>query len=271
MRDGWLDEPLRSNLRNSRVRNYIEGKLEKKILTHSKLIFVTSCKWKDLLIKRFPTFECKITILTNAYPEFEFTKKSNPESRPKDSLEFLHAGRFTGSSYLRKADILLTPLFNAIIGFKNPLKINILLIGKLKRKDQGTLMKWIQQFQKIHSDIIINEHMTRMKLLNLFENVDGLLLLSTSYAAIPSKTFEYIKTQKPILAVTLRGSAVWEIAQEIPQMFLYDYTNNNEGNDVIDKFLSACWTGKFEINVPNQYSEDHLSKIFMRAIEDCLD
>ena len=35
LRDGWLDEPLRSILRNSKLRFYLEGKLEKKILTHS--------------------------------------------------------------------------------------------------------------------------------------------------------------------------------------------------------------------------------------------
>jgi len=271
MRDGWLDEPLRSNLRNSKLRIYIEGKLENKILTRSNLIFVTSGKWKELLIKRYPKFNNKVTVLTNAYPVFEFANKSNPESKQKDVLELLHAGRFTGSSYLRKADILLAPLLNAIIESENSLKINILLVGRIKRKDKGTLTKWVQQFQKINSYIIINEHMTRMELFDLFENVDGLLLLSTSFAAIPSKTFEYIKSQKPILAVTLKGSAIWELAQDIPQMFIYDYSDKNEDYDVIDKFLSACWTGKFEINVPDQYSEEHLSKIFMSSIERCLD
>ncbi len=271
LRDGWLDEPLRSILRNSKLRFYLEGKLEKKILTHSEMIFVTSDKWKKLLIRRFPKFNEKTAVLTNAYPEFEFAKKSIPKSKPKDRLEFLHAGRFTGSSYLRKADILLTPLFNAIIGLKNPLKISILLIGRIKRKDQGTLNKWIQQFRKIHSDIIINQHITRMKLFNLFENVDGLLLLSTSFSAIPSKTFEYIKSQKPILAVTLKDSAIWEIAIDIPQMFVYDYTSSKKDYGIIDKFLSACRSGNFEINIPIQYSEEHLSKIFMRSVEGCLD
>ena len=106
---------------------------------------------------------------------------------------------------------------------------------------------------------------------DLFLHIHGFLLLSTSYAAVPSKTFEYIKTQKPILAVTLRGSAVWELAKDIPQMFIYDYTSNDKDYDIIHKFLNACRTDKFNINVPNQYTEEHLSKIFMRSIEDCLD
>lgn len=270
MRDGWLDEPLRSNLRNSKKRIYIEGKLEKKILTCSNLVFVTSVKWKELLLKRYPGFNDKVTVLTNAYPVFEFANKSNSESKQKDVLELLHAGRFTGSSYLRKADILLSPLLNAIIESENSLKVNILLVGRIKRKDHDTLMKWVQQFRKINSKITIKEHITRAELFNLFENVDGLLLLSTSFAAIPSKTFEYIKSQKPILAATFKGSAIWELAQNIPQMFLYDYTNSKKDYDIIDKFLSACWTGKFEIKVPDQYSEEHLSKIFMSSIKRCL-
>jgi hypothetical protein len=54
-------------------------------------------------------------------------------------------------------------------------------------------------------------------------------------------------------------------------MFVYDYTSSKKDYDIIDNFLNACRTGKFEINVPNQYSEEHLSKIFLRSIEDCLD
>jgi hypothetical protein len=183
----------------------------------------------------------------------------------------LHSGRFTGSSYLRRADILLNPLCKAIISSENLLKINILLIGRIRRKDYPTLDKWVRQYEKINSEIIIKEHVTRKKLFNLFDYVDGLLLLSTSFAAIPSKTFEYIKSQKPILAVTLKGSAIWELAKDIPQMFVYDYSSKKNDSDIIDKYFNACKTGKFEINVPNQYSEEHLSKIFMRSIEGCLD
>jgi hypothetical protein len=271
MRDGWLDEPLRSNLRNSKRRTYIEGKLEYKILARSNLIFVTSAKWMELLLKRYPEFYSKVTILTNAYPLFEFVNKSNPESKQKNILKLLHAGRFTGSSYLRKSDILLSPLFNSVVQNEDFLRVNIILVGRIKRKDQAILTKWVQQFQKINSDIIIKEHITRMKLFNLYKNADGLLLLSTSFAAIPSKTFEYIKSQKPIFAVTLKGSAVWELAKDVPQMFVHDYTSSKKDYDVIDKFLNACRSGKFEINVPNQYSEEHLSKIFMSSIEECLD
>ena len=101
--------------------------------------------------------------------------------------------------------------------------------------------------------------------------VDGLLLLAASEASIPSKTFEYLKSQKPILAVTSKGSAIWELAKDIPQLFVYDYTSSDKDYDIIDKFLNACRSGKFKINVPNQYSEEHLSKIFMRSIEGCLD
>lgn len=271
LRDGWMDEPLRSILRNSKLRFYLEGKLEKKILTHSVMIFVTSYKWKQLLTKRFPKFNEKTAVLTNAYPRFEFLRKNHSLSKSNNSVELLHAGRFTGSSYLRKADILLSPLFNTIIAFKDSIKINIQIIGRTKRKDQPALDKWIQDYKKIDSNIIINEHISREKLFDLFLHIHGFLLLSTSYAAVPSKTFEYIKTQKPILAVTLRGSAVWELAKDIPQMFIYDYTGSKKDYDIIDKFLNACRTGKFEINVPNQYSEEHLSKIFIRAIEGCLD
>jgi len=271
LRDGWLDEPLRPSIKSWEIREKLEKKWEMKILKHASIIFVTSPIWKELLLKRLKLNQLKTVVLTNAYPLNNF-KNANISSNVENTnrpVRLLHAGKFIGSRHSNRVELLLDPFFNLFNNYFK--KIEIILLGDLRRKDINAISQLKNNFKGSNIEIVQKERIQRSEMFEIISSVNGLLLLAASKGSIPSKTFEYIKSQKPILAVTLRGSAVWELAKDIPQMLVYDYTNNNEGNDVIDKFLSACWTGKFEINVPNQYSEEHLSKIFMRSIEECLD
>ena len=271
LRDGWLDDPLHPSIKRWKIREKLEKKWEMRILKHAGQIFVTSEIWKELLLNRLKLNQSKTKVLTNAYPLYNF--KSSPTSSSIENkhrtLRLLHTGKFMGSRHSNRVELLLDPLFNSLKN--NSKKIEIILLGDFRRKDINALNQWENNFVGSNYKIVQKERIPRSKMFEEISLVDGLLLLAASKASIPSKTFEYIKSQKPILAVTLKDSAIWELAKDIPQMFFYDYTSNNKNYDIIDKYLIACRSGKFEINVPDQYSEEHLSKIFMRSIEGCLD
>jgi len=267
MRDGWLDEPLISGLKKKGIRKAIEGRLEKNILSHSAKIFLTSSLWGQKITERLPQVKNKITILTNAYPEFDFRTSSSISifERSSFDIKLLYAGRFTGSSYLRKSDILLRPLFNVLQVRKNP--VELLLLSNLKRNYIKSLDSWKSRFEKIGCKLSNIPQVKRRKMFDFIANSSGLLLLSTGQAPLPSKTFEYIKSTKPILAVTPKGSTVWEIGQNLHQMFLYDYTAEKTDLTPVEKFLDACNTGDYKYNIPDEYSEEYLSKIFMDTIK----
>ena len=271
LRDGWLDEPLRPSIKRWKIREKLEEKWEERTLKNASQIFVTSPIWKELLLNRLNLDQSKTKVLTNAYPSYNFKSfhASSTVENTHRALRLLHAGKFVGSRQSNRVELLLDPFFNSFKIYSK--KVEIILLGDLRRKDIIALKQWENNFVGTNINIVQKERVPRNEMFEKISSVDGLLLLAASEGSIPSKTFEYIKSQKPILAVTLRGSAIWELAKDIPQMFLYDYTNNNDGNDVIDKFLNACRSGEVEINVPYQYSEEHLSKIFMRSIEGCLD
>lgn len=264
LRDGWLDEPLVSTWYRTWMRYIVEKRWERKVLFNSVEIFVTSNIWKSLLLSRLPKVGKKITILTNAYPVERFNSKNMITGQSKPIIKLLYTGRFTGSVYLRKPQYILYPLHSVL--FKKKIKAELVLLSNLKRKDQRELNYWTVNFKRINSELYIRPQIPREEMFELVNGTDGLLLLSTSIARIPSKTFEYIKSSKPILAVTLKNSAVWQLGKKVPQMFLFDYTAEEEDYLPIIKFLAACSTGKYESNIPEEFSEEYLSKVFMDVV-----
>jgi len=50
-------------------------------------------------------------------------------------------------------------------------------------------------------------------------------------------------------------------------MFLFDYSAQKHDYTPVEKFLKACQTGEYEYNIPIEYSEKYLSKIFLDIIK----
>jgi len=266
MRDGWIDEPMRPNIGKHSFKRMIETKWEFMVLKQASVIFVTSIFWKNLLEKRLPIVVGKTTLLTNAYPEELISSNKSKERKFDNEISLLHTGRFTGTRSTNKMSILLRPLYNAFKS-RTDIRVKLILLGNLLLNDLNEMEYWKQQFDITNCTLIARDRMPREEMFIEITKVDGLLLLAASKAFFPSKTFEYIKSAKPILAVTSKGSTIWEIGQNLPQMFLYDYIAQKPDYTPVEGFLKACQTGIYEHNIPIEYSEKYLSKIFLDTIK----
>lgn len=269
MRDGWLDEPLRPILLRSRLRRWLEGIQEKRILKRAANIFVTSQVWKELLEARLPFTQGKITVLTNAYPAGDMSYRPIGDGETKaypQPLTLLHSGRFTGSSLSRRPRHLLGPLLQGINERTGPGEL--LLLGDLSTIDIADIDELAPEFQAKGWSLRIQSHVSRAESLRILQTVDGLLLLSTSYAAVPSKLFEYIPSGKPILALTPEQSAVWRIGEKLQQLFLLDYSQKNENwISTSADFIESARTKRYS-DVPLEFSEEHLSTVFYKTLLD---
>lgn len=260
-RDGWLDEPLEQKLNKIKLLRKREVNWEKNIISHASKVFVTSDIWKEMLVSRFSGINEKIKILTNAYPEFEFS--SELSSRGKVPL--LYTGRFAGSSKKRSMDLLFNPLFHTLK--ENIAEVEITFLSDLRREEFKLFDKWEKEFAGINIVLKLYEHLPRNKMFEFINQSIGLLMLSAGYGPLPSKLFEYIKSGKPIFAVTPRGSAVSQLAEKLPQLFLYDSLTDGNDFSSINKFINACKSGNYKHNIPEEFTEDYLSKIFLREID----
>lgn len=266
MRDGWLDEPMRKFGKRWSLKKVIEQRWELKVIHRASHVFVTSNNWKKLLEDRISSAASKTTVLTNAYP-VNFTAPKYQQHKEKlSSILLMHTGRFLGTRSTNRMSILLQAL-HKVLSTEKEFETKIVLIGNLQHDDLGELEYWNKQFNVTRSEVINKDRIPRQEMLNELIKANGLLLLAATKAFFPSKTFEYIKSAKPILAVTLKNSTIWQIGQNLPQMFLYDYSDKEKDYSPILKFLDACRTGKYEYEIPEEYSEDHLSKKFIAAIK----
>lgn len=264
MRDGWLDDPLRSELINNKFRNFRERLIEKRILTYANKIFVTSDVWKTELARRYGTLNDKIIVITNTYPnDHESFAQQIKESDEK--LVFLYLGRLTASRKSQKIEYILNPLLNYSEEYNE--KFEIRFVGHLVEDDFIGLNKSIKKFSQSNSKVIVKNEIPKSQITDVLKEASGLLLLCISKAAVPSKLYEYIPTLKPILVITYENSAVWNIVSTLPQAYLIDPANSEIHNEVIKRFIDHSKGKEGKYNIPKIYSEEYVSNIFVNEFK----
>lgn len=261
MRDGWIDEPLKPILQTSKIRHWIESRLEKKILDNAKLIFVTSDVWQELLSSRLPNITSKVHTLTNGYPLSTHAKDSHPSPHSEKELLLIHSGRFSGSDTRRTPDLLFNPLVEYLKNLKLNKQLTIQLIGSLSVEEKNIIQFFAKELEKINCIVKYTESIPRHELLAILPTADILLLLSASHAAIPSKLFEYIPTKKPIFVVTEKNSATWRICERLPQAILVDINHNDDFNE-----KSFNKNEEIKSLVPQEFTEEFQGTFFLQNI-----
>lgn len=264
MRDGWLDEPLRSLIESSELRRWREARLESRVLRQAAAIIVTSEVWKDLLCGRLPSVAAGVHVVTNTYPPHEVARRTEGPRGREGGLLLLHAGRFGASRSTQDLTLLLDPLLAAAA--VSNVEAAVQLIGELTLDEAASVESYGSRFAAENWRIRVGARMPRRQLLAALAEASGLLLLCASMAAVPSKLYEYIVTGRPILAVTPKGSATWRICAQLEQGYLLDLREPG-GVAVVQRFLAACARRDDSYSVPHQYSEDSVSRTFLELIE----
>jgi len=166
----------------------------------------------------------------------------------------------------RKVSHLLSPFFSGIK--VSSITGKIVLLGQLTEEDLVEVDAWQERFSSFNWQIEVKNAVPRAEMFSIMEEASGFLMLSASNAALPSKFFEYIPTGKPILAATLRNSAVWKMSKNIPQVVAVDYEDSDKNNmiELIKAFLTLCRQKEIEIKIPEEYAEDYLRNVFLKNI-----
>lgn len=215
MRDGWLDEPLKPLLHTSALRRWQEGRLESRIAHDAKLIQVTSDVWKSLFDARYPQLAHKVHVLTNGYPAQMPPVCSKPAKVTDETNVLIHAGRFIGSRQSQRPELLMEPLLRNLA--LAPGKGVIRCYGDLSADEVARIKAYEPRLSAIGWRVEFPGAVPRTQMLEAMQQADGLLLLSASRAALPSKMFEYLATGLPIGFVADAGSATEQVLRDVPQ------------------------------------------------------
>jgi hypothetical protein len=234
MRDGWLDEPMKPLLQRHKWQQWREMRLEKRLIMRANAVTVTSEVWKKLLVHRYPDMGTKITVLPNAYPEYDFLihaeavtsneRRHKPESatcssddNPEKPFVFLYSGRLFSSRPGRQIDQLIRPLMAA--WHRAPFIAEFVFAGELTIQEEAVLAYWESKFSKFRWKLTRIAQESHEQALRRMQQADLLLLLSASMGSIPAKFFDYVASGTPILASSPKNSALDFAGQRLRQYY----------------------------------------------------
>jgi hypothetical protein len=265
LRDGWLDEPMIPLLASSRLQRWRHARLEARLLERAYRVLVTSQEWRDALNGRLPETTGKTTVLTNCCPTQEPAHDGRlGRDRVGGPLTLLYAGKLYSSRAERTTAQLLGPLRAGLAGISETGRV--LVIGNLTDRERRDLEAWGRQLEPFGWQIEVQPPVAHRRALQLMAAADGLLLLSASTASIPAKLFDYLPSGRPILAVAARGSAVWRLGEQIPQLVLADL-EDPEPTSVVKRFLARCREPEVRAGIPVEFSDAHARSVFLAALE----
>lgn len=206
-RDLWVGRPGRSS--PSRWHAFWDRLLERLVAKHADHIIVASPPWKERLCQRHGLLESKISVITNGFDSSKMPGSAELPPRPESDLVFVNTGAMYGSEspapFLQALGELLTehPEFVS--------HIQIRLIGYAG--DEQPQLEFIVKQHGLQEIVHFLGPQPHHRCLAEQAQADILLLFNAPQHAetIRGKSFEYMATGKPILALIPQNGAQAEL------------------------------------------------------------
>jgi hypothetical protein len=250
-RDPWTTIGYHKALRLSSFAAKKHKKLEQKVLNTADVIIVTSKTTKsefEVLTNR------PIAVITNGYDNETVTPE---KSDVKFSLA--HIGSFLSE---RNPMILwesLMELVKEVPGFK--LNLEIKLIGAVSQEVLDTIKannldSYLNNMGYVsHSEAIAHQRKSQVLLLIEIDSED-------TKSIIPGKLFEYMVSNRPIIAIGPKDSDFAEIIKTTNTGEFFEYDEKQRLKNVILEFYNLFLNGKLQSNGVGlqKYSRKNLTK-----------
>jgi len=238
-RDEWTSNPM---LKYFYIRLIYEKNLEKAVIKNSDHIVAISEIMKEFFINYHKLDEDKISIIYNGYDEEDFSSYRLTKN-DTNKLKIL----YFGSLYSK---LTPQPLFKAIYKMKktNPDLQNLLELTFIGYN--GHLLKNYIKKYKLNDFVNLKKRIEHNKLFAEIEDNDILFLIIGAYKGaqriITSKIFEYLRLQKPILALGPEDGEVAKILKETGSGIIVHPGNIKKLIDTLNYLIERKNTGLLE-------------------------
>lgn len=260
-RDPWTDIDYADQLLLTKWAEKKHKRLEKEVLQTADEVVTVSWDWKALLSKI--SGKDNVHVITNGFDPADFTslQYKNP-----DTFTLCHLGSM---NYNRNPE----QLWNAIAEldqkgfFSKGLVIH--LIGQVDQKI-------LEQIQELGLEKFIkrSDFMPHREGLQELAESSVLLLLVSKWdeanGMIPGKTYEYLATGKPILAIGNKGADVERVLRDSPASTFLSYDDKANCKKAIEDLYTQFLEGKTNLvdnSYIKQYSRRELAGKFQKLIK----
>ncbi len=256
-RDPWTTIGYHKQLKLTQVAKKIHKKLESEVLNNADTVIVTS----NVTKKEFQRLTQKpIEVITNGYDV-----ETNSCKVLDKQFTLAHIGSFLSQ---RNPEILwqaLQELVSENKDFEKHFRLNLIgLVGAeiIKSIEKYSLTKYLNNIGYVsHIESIIYQKKSQVLLLVEIDSED-------TKAIIPGKLFEYMVSNRPIIAIGPSGSDVENIINKTNtgDYFYYDALNTLKMK--ISTHFEAYKNGNLKVNPIGvyQYSRENLTKNLSKVI-----
>ncbi|OIQ23954.1 glycosyltransferase family 4 protein [Lacinutrix sp. MedPE-SW] len=256
-RDPWTTIGYHKQLKLTKASKKKHKILEKAVLNCANQILVTSNNTK----KEFEAITNNpITVITNGYDN------ENIESVPLDkAFTFSHIGSLLSKRNPENLWKIFKELINENEAFKKAFKL--VLVGSVS----DTILKSIAAYGLTnfldnvgyvsHKESVKYQKKSQVLLLIEIDSID-------TKAIIPGKLFEYMASQRPILAIGPKDTDVERILKSTNSGSYFNYNSDNDLKNEILKHFEAFKHNNLKVNAIGleQYSRKNLTRELSKVI-----
>lgn len=260
--DPWVGNCYR-NFKTNFFKHYDE-KIEYDIAANADIIIHSNEIIKDQWIKRYGKLVSnKIHVLPFCYDEKKIISHINSNFIAKNKLTVLHAGNL----YLNRN---LDDLISAIK----------LLQKKIPRLEDKIIFKFIGSVSNYNKQIVNKNNLDNLflfinqvpynKLDYFYRNADVLLIIdapSKENIFFPSKLIEYLTYKKPILGITPRIGATYDILTESGHTPIENYKIHEMENYFLTMLNNYNLLLSFDKDYYKKYSPNLIATEYIKLIE----
>jgi galactitol-specific phosphotransferase system IIB component len=256
-RDPWTTIGYHKALRLSSYATKKHKSLEHKVLNAADEIIVTSKTTKT----EFEAITSKpITVITNGY-DVETVERQTLDSK----FTLAHIGSFLSDRNPPFLWEVLVELMQEVPEFKSHLEIKLIgavsqevldAIEEHRLKDYLNLLGYVS-----HQEAVVHQRKSQVLLLIEINSED-------TKSIIPGKLFEYMVSNRPIIAIGPQGSDFADIVTQTNTGVFFDYSEKARLKSVILDFFKQFLEGKLQAHGVGlqQYSRKNLTKQLAQLI-----
>lgn len=249
-RDPWTTIGYHKSLRLSNYAARKHKELERQVLNSADTIIVTSKTTK----KEFEAITIKpIAVITNGYDTETVVKQTMDEK-----FSLAHIGSFLSDRNPRILWESLVEMINEVPDFKSHLEIK--LIGAVSQEvletiSQFGLNSYVNNLGYVsHDEAVAQQRKSQVLLLIEIDSID-------TKSIIPGKLFEYMVSNRPIIAIGPDGSDFAEIIRDTNTGLFVNYSEKLQLKSVILDYYNQFLAGDLKSNGVNlqKYSRKNLT------------
>lgn len=256
-RDPWTTIGYHSSLKLTEKSKQKHLELEHDVLNSADQIIVTSFQTQDEFVQKT---DRPVEVITNGYEEISV------DSELSENFTISHIGSLLNERNPKVLWGVLSELIEENPVFKDFFELK--LIGKvsesvLESAHESGLKKFVSVVGYLdHKDAVESQRSSQLLLLIEIDKPE-------TKSIIPGKVFEYLASQRPILAIGPKGWDVNQIISETNSGQCFTYNEKENLKSYIKESFDAFLNGKLKANTQNieKYSRKNLTKKLAKFIK----